>query len=202
MALEVCAKLLFGTDIRQGNSRLNTTETGGQPLHPAIAGCLESCERCDEVLNALPPDTLVNAAEDESSIGAHLRHCIDHFVCFLDGWESQIIDYDARDRDAEIESNAKEAQRALDSIRAGLRGVPTESLSQTVNIRQSADKEGRASSAASTVERELAFLSGHAIHHLAVIELIARRDGIKFTKDFSLAFSTASYRMTSAEHAG
>src|SRR5437773_8305705 len=37
-------------------------------------------------------------------VGGHLRHVLEFYECFLDGLESSHIDYDARKRDARIET--------------------------------------------------------------------------------------------------
>ena len=41
-----------------------------------------------------------------SSIGAHYRHIVDHFLCLLDGIRTGQIDYDQRRRSPELESSA------------------------------------------------------------------------------------------------
>ena len=63
----------------------------------AIEGCLEACERCRVLVQAVTgPQSTPQAFP---GIGPHLRHCLDHFICFLRGVESGDVDYDARDRD-------------------------------------------------------------------------------------------------------
>ena len=38
----------------------------------------------------------------ESSIGDHLRHCLEHYTSFLGGLEAGAIDYDARPREPSL----------------------------------------------------------------------------------------------------
>ena len=40
----------------------------------------------------------------DSSIGGHLRHCIEHYQSFLDGLAGGKVDYDARERDVIMET--------------------------------------------------------------------------------------------------
>lgn len=178
---------------------MTTPTTGRSERHPVVNGCLEACRRCGEVLNRVPPELYGNGTTDGSSIGVHIRHCLDHFVCFFDGWSNGKIDYDARERDATLESDPENARTALADIEERLRGISSERLSESVKIRQTVDVEGDASEVESTIGRELAFLSGHAIHHLALIDMMARKEGVTFSESFSVAFSTAAYRVATGQ---
>jgi hypothetical protein len=49
----------------------------------------------------------------------------------------------------------------------------------------------------SSIERELIFLSGHTIHHLALIDYILRSKGVAIGNAAGTAFSTAAYQRAS-----
>src|SRR5512146_897008 len=48
--------------------------------------------------------------------GAHLRHVLEFYQCFLEGLRSGQIDYDARRRDESIERRRETAAEAIDDI--------------------------------------------------------------------------------------
>src|SRR5689334_10682343 len=48
--------------------------------------------------------------------GAHLRHIVEFYQCFLEGLPSSHIDYDARRRDESIECDRASASAAIWSI--------------------------------------------------------------------------------------
>lgn len=164
--------------------------TDSKMHHPAVAGCVEACSRCRETAR------LVAAAENGAyrEIGPHLRHCLDHFVCLLRGLSDRVIDYDARDRNEVVETDPAVFQEALNAIITQLRAIDSAHLSQTVLTWQTPAPGEAPISSASTLERELLFVSGHAIHHLATISVIAKAHGIAIPDSHCLAFSTAAHR--------
>src|ERR1051325_9808644 len=48
--------------------------------------------------------------------GAHLRHILEFYQCFLEGMDSSHIDYDSRRRDESIEHSRHTAAMAISSI--------------------------------------------------------------------------------------
>src|SRR5215469_9241177 len=52
--------------------------------------------------------------------GAHLRHVLEFYHCFLDGLDSSHIDYDARRRDESIERSRHTAATVISAIIHGL----------------------------------------------------------------------------------
>jgi uncharacterized damage-inducible protein DinB len=123
-----------------------------------------------------------------SSAGGHLRHVIEHYLGFLRGTESGEIDYEARARDALIESDPGYAAAQLEAISERLELLEKDRL---LRVRV----EGMPADAApgwgtSTVVRELEFLLSHTVHHYALIGVICRLDGHTLPTDFGMAPST------------
>ena len=54
------------------------------------------------------------------------------------------------------------------------------------------------SSSPSRLERELVFLSGHTIHHIAIMVLAARAAGVEIPSPLAVAFSTEAHRTSLA----
>jgi len=52
-----------------------------------------------------------------STIGGHVRHNLDHFLCLQAGLHSGIVDYDARDRDEFLETNPEYAASKMQELK-------------------------------------------------------------------------------------
>jgi len=129
-----------------------------------------------------------------ASIGAHVRHNLDHYRLFLAGLPSGLVDYDARDRDTPVETDRRVAAAAVRTAIAGLSALPRESLSRAVRIRQQGSYEpGRFDGCESRVDRELLFLQSHAVHHHALIAVLARAQGLAVPESFGMAPSTLEW---------
>lgn len=165
--------------------------------NPPLVGCLEACKRCEEVIECIPNDLLTVTTDWHDSILAHARHCVDHLVCFARGLDSDIIDYDTRDRDRALEQDPAALCAAIKECSTVLRALDPARMDEAVRVRQIAGPSGEAVEVSSTVARELLFLSAHIIHHLALMVYLGRTMGVEVPADLSLAFSTAAYR---AEH--
>jgi uncharacterized damage-inducible protein DinB len=136
--------------------------------------------------------------QGHAPIGAHFRHVLDHYTAFFAGLALGRIDYDARAREAALESDPARATAAaqriieqLERIAPGLAAQPVQ-----VNTAVATVEHGRPHWADSTVGRELAFLMSHTVHHYALIALHARQRGVELGDDFGVAPSTIEYRST------
>lgn len=163
-------------------------------LHPAVEGCVESCLRCNAVIELITVDQYGSPLGDVPAIGPHLRHCLDHYRCFLRGLDQGTIDYDARERDERVERDPAWFKELNDEAIAQLVRIDPAAIQRPLRIRQMPSPDGDPSFVPSTLERELLFLSGHTIHHLAIIAMIARMRGVHIPERLSVAYSTAAYR--------
>ncbi len=165
----------------------------------SIQGCLLACERCDKILDAISGEMFAAGRADRQSIGAHLRHALDHIVCFVRGLPGGIVDYDGRDRDEAIERDPELFREALHESMDALRSVPAERLGDAIQIRQTVSLDSEPVLLGSTVERELEFLSSHTIHHIAILVQFCREEGVELAEDIALAYSTSAYLKTTAQ---
>ena len=169
---------------------MTQTASDPSPRPPAIEGCIEACRRCDALVEGLGEQPGGDAAY--RAVGPHLRHCLEHFSALLKGLGTGVVDYDARDRDPVLERDRDSVLVALREIVAGLAGLDPGSVRRRIEVRQ----EGAAGATvvmASNVERELVFLSGHTIHHLAIMKLLAERAGVTVAEGIDMAFSTRTH---------
>jgi uncharacterized damage-inducible protein DinB len=133
-----------------------------------------------------------------SGIGAHLRHNFDHYRSFLDGLGTWKIDYDARARDACLETDREYAGRQLQEIIRELDKISEADTDVPVLVRMDSDGETElpATWRRSTVGRELQFLVSHTVHHYALIAVLLRLHGLEPSEDFGCAPSTLRYQRT------
>lgn len=130
-------------------------------------------------------------AVSSSSIGGHVRHCLDYYGRFLDGAPTGRVDYDLRERDERIERELEAALERLRDLAGGLRQLAgTPGLRELQVKMDSRCQDERAPWAQSSVERELQFLCSHAVHHFALIAVILRLNGRSPAEGFGVAPST------------
>lgn len=161
---------------------------------PVIAGCLEALDRCERLLDQVTASGDLAGSRAHAAVGPHMRHCLDHFLCLFRGIEAGVVDYDARDRDERVERDDTTLRGVLADTRERLLAFEPDDLESGCIVRQSAAPDGQVVITPSNLARELAFLSGHTIHHLATMLLIARGHGIDAPASLGVAFSTEAYR--------
>lgn len=126
-------------------------------------------------------------------VGAHMRHIIEFYECFLDGLDSSHVDYDARKRDESVETNRRAALKKIRSIVQQLEKASHRGDSIIwVRMEDASDNLGDPF-LTSSLGRELQVLASHTVHHFALIALILQAHGVNVAADFGVAPSTVSY---------
>lgn len=166
---------------------------------PLAAANLAFVRQGYALLEAIDDDAFVRVAPPiyGSGVGAHLRHCLDHYAQFLDGWRAGRIDYDARGRDPRVECDRAVAAVVLGAVVDGLCAVAPGDVDRPVTVTMDCGDDDVACSGAdcpSTVRRELMFLVSHTVHHYAIIAQILRHQGIDVPNGFGVAPSTLRHR--------
>lgn len=165
--------------------------TGSIP--PSIEGCVDACRRCRILVEFVRSADPTGSKRAYSAIGPHLRHCVDHLHCLLRGLATGTIDYDARDREAILEVDPGRMLERLSALADELRALDPATCGRTVRLRQTTALGASPVTLESNVERELVFLSGHTIHHIAIMTLLVRDRGIAVPAGLDVAFSTAAH---------
>lgn len=130
-----------------------------------------------------------------SSVGAHLRHVLDHYEAFLAGLPGGALDYESRSRDPVLERDATVARERLESIGRRLSELAVEGDDGPLAV--IAETSSGIALRSSTV-RELEFLLSHTIHHYALIAVIARSLGCEPADTFGMAPSTLKHLQNSS----
>lgn len=129
------------------------------------------------------------------TIGKHVRHTLDHYRALLDGFDSStVVDYDHRERNVPIESDRRAALDAVTAIRRRVNALDADALRSSVRIRVMLAGDGAETELDTTLGRELAFASHHAIHHNALMKAIAAEFEIQTPPEFGMAPSTLNFQ--------
>ncbi len=163
----------------------------------AAALVLEQCAAFVESL----PDTVFTAEAltvRGGTIGKHVRHLIDHYRAAIDAAmpDAAPIDYDHRERDVPMETDRSAALGAIRAEQARARGLTPAALARPVRVRVMLSAAGEEAVLDSTVGREVAFATHHAVHHQAMMRTIAAEFGIQASVEFGKAPSTLNHERT------
>lgn len=168
-------------------------------------------EACKDVLDQLA--TVAEEIKEEdfsrpvavlhhSTIGQHMRHTLEFFICLKDNLETGLINYDNRDHDKIIESDKFVALRVINEIKTFLDLHRNNfSLQLAVNYDLSSDHIELIDT---NYFRELSYNIEHAIHHMALIKigLKAVAPYVIIPDNFGVAVSTVKYHNNSGVSSG
>ena len=130
-----------------------------------------------------------------SSIGAHYRHCLDHFRSLFDGFETGEINYDRRQRDARVETSRLIALNQTWDLLQMSERVSGWTLSDSIRVQSKLSYAIEESPAAvSSLGRELMYCVAHAIHHYALIRVMVGMLGVSLPGGFGIAPATLKHR--------
>ncbi len=137
------------------------------------------------------------------TIGKHIRHVLDHYDAILVGVEADsVIDYDHRERDVPMESRRPAALENVERTRRRLLGLTGLQLDGPARIRVMLAADGSEAELGTTVARELAFATHHAVHHQAMMKAIAAEHGVHPGPEFGKAPSTLNHETRAGLPAG
>ena len=129
-----------------------------------------------------------------STIGAHFRHVLEHYRCFIAQLDSRLFCYDKRERDQLLECDADYAARTIDELKAALLAIDDSHFEAAYLI----DDQQTAEPVSTTLQRELLFLQSHTVHHYAIIGAMTRAFGNKPKDDFGVAIATREHQKATA----
>ncbi len=121
-----------------------------------------------------------------ATIGQHVRHILELIQCLMTGYATGTVDYDARKRDANLETDTTFACHTI------------EGLCQAI-VREDKPLLLASQSNEAPVKtcyfRELVYNCEHAIHHMAMIRVALRELGLDLVDEtFGVAAATIQYK--------
>ncbi len=130
----------------------------------------------------------IATASTSTSIGSHVRHCLDHVAAVACG--SDRLDYDTRQRGTDVERSRTSARERIDELTVELSKLSGADAARVVRIAAVVDVDGPVVELESTLGRELAFVISHTVHHHAMITAAAKLAGVVLPERFGWAPST------------
>ena len=109
---------------------------------------------------------------NNETIGRHIRHIIDFYLCFIGDIDSNFIDYDARKRSAKIESDISFARYKIEEIIYFLKN--TDLVDKNIKVRMNSSVYNLDLN--SSIFRELMHIADHAIHHANLVQVIIKNE--------------------------
>ena len=165
------------------------------PLQPAIKSVFvqlsESLRSLSDEEYAQPSRILFNA-----TIGQHVRHIIELFLCLDKGYETGVVNYEIRKRDLRIQTDKEFADVLLHEIYSRLNrenkdllleGAYDENSSELISIH-------------TNYYREIVYNLEHTVHHMALIRVgINEVSDIVLPEGYGVASSTIKYKKACAQ---
>ena len=132
-----------------------------------------------------PSKVLLNA-----TIGQHVRHIIELYICLYNGYETGVVNYDKRKRDIRIETDKDLAIELMEMITSNL-----DKFNKDLLLVASYDNHAAAVPVATNYYREIIYNLEHTVHHMALVRVgIHAVSTIAIPDDFGVASSTLKYR--------
>lgn len=131
-----------------------------------------------------------------TTIGQHVRHIIELFLCLEQGYATGVVNYEKRERDFRIETDKEFALDLMMDVFNSLE-QPNKDL-----ILEAEDycEDVQIVSVPSNYYRELAYNLEHTIHHMALIRVgINEVSSVQLPEEFGVAYSTIKYRQQCAQ---
>ncbi|PZR28802.1 MAG: hypothetical protein DI535_05070 [Citrobacter freundii] len=132
-----------------------------------------------------------------ASIGQHTRHVIEFFQELNKGYISGHIDYDARQRDMQLETFRN---KAIDEIAALTQQLDKPDRSLLLITVSAAGPDDVSSRISSNYYRELLYNLEHSVHHMALVRIaIQLLSSIDIPESFGVAEATIKFRQACAQ---
>ena len=126
----------------------------------------------------------------DATIGQHVRHIIELYICLYNGYETGVVNYDERKRDIRIETDKDFAIELMEMITGNL-----DKFNKDLLLEASYDNHSATVRIATNYYREIIYNLEHTVHHMALVRVgIHAVSTIAIPDDFGVASSTLKYR--------
>ncbi len=162
-----------------------------QPIQHVFVQLSETLDQLTNDEYIQPSKTLFNA-----TIGQHVRHIIELFLCLEKGYDEGIVNYEKRARDYRIETDKVVAAVLLKEVYKNIERPNREIMLEAEDY---CDANGVVA-VPSNYYRELVYNLEHTIHHMALIRVgIKEVSSVNLPEEFGVAYSTVKYRKECAQ---
>ncbi|MBL7874421.1 MAG: hypothetical protein JNL53_02080 [Cyclobacteriaceae bacterium] len=135
-----------------------------------------------------------SVALSNSTIGQHLRHTLEFFICLEQGYELGVVNYDKRIHNKAMENDKHIALHTLYQIKEF---VTANQVDKPLSLEVGYKPDSEETIAITTnYLRELTYNIEHAVHHMAIMKIGIREvaEYIPLPSDFGVAVSTLRYK--------
>tara|TARA_R110001592_G_C13098064_1_gene743949 strand:- start:1001 stop:1501 length:501 start_codon:yes stop_codon:yes gene_type:complete len=135
----------------------------------------------------------------DSTIGQHVRHILEFYICLIASKNTGIVNYDNRKRNLEIENSVHFAQSQIEFIIENFI-LENNNLQFTLEGNYSAETT-QITVIPTTYQRELAYCLEHSIHHQALIKVGLKElelEGV-INENFGVAPATIRHKKQCAQ---
>jgi hypothetical protein len=163
--------------------------------------CIEILHQLAELVRNIRPEDFSRPSDalNKATIGQHLRHTLEFFICLEDGYEKSVVNYDKRNHNTLMEINK---EIALESIGHIIDFVQTIKENKALKLEVGYDLiQDDYIQVETNVIRELIYNIEHAIHHMAIMKIGIREIApyINLPYNFGIAASTIRYQGARAQ---
>ena len=187
------------------NKNHSVTSLMNQPIAQSILkGNIEALNQGIRLLTVLSDEQYrhIPAPYVKSSIGEHFRHVADMFAAVCRAADEGIINYDRRRRGALVETQRQVALAEFEEVKAWMESLDNGAFEANASVVIQTEitlEETESVRLKSSFLRELVFTSSHAVHHFALISVIAKLQGVDLVESFGVAPATATYLRSSVQ---
>lgn len=157
--------------------------------------CANILAQLTELVNQIHEPDFTKPAEtlSRSTIGQHLRHTLEFFICFENGFHGGLVNYDKRAHDKRMESDKFIALSTIDRIQDFVNRL--EEKTMRLEVGYDLEREDFIT-IETTAMRELVYNIEHAVHHMAIMKIGIHEIApyIELAPDFGVAASTLRYK--------
>lgn len=128
-----------------------------------------------------------------SSIGQHIRHILEFYICLTK--KKETVCYDKRERNLRLETNRPTIVQTIDEL---ITALSENQIDNEIKVLMSFDTEqANFTPFTSSYFRELAYCLEHTVHHSAIIKiaLTEKFKHIPVPNQFGVAYSTLRNRI-------
>ncbi len=163
--------------------------------------CCDILAQLTQLVDQLSEHEYSNPIESlsKSSIGQHVRHTLEFFICLEQGFGTGTINYDKRSHDKLIETDKFLALSTLNKVKEF---VASNNLDKALTLEVGYDLDQESFFAVETnYFRELIYNIEHAVHHMAIIKIGVREAAphVSLPFNFGIASSTLRYKQENPE---
>ena len=168
------------------------------PVMNLTEACSNILSQLTDLLHQIREADFVKPAGtlSHSTVGQHLRHTLEFFMCLEHGFKMGLVNYDKRAHDKMIESDKFLALGAISRISEFVNKLDERPLKLEVGY--DLEKESYIT-IDTTATRELVYNIEHAVHHMAIMKIGIKEIAsyVELSPDFGIAASTIRYKESS-----